>query len=400
MPIFQYTASKLSGKIVHGQMQAANRQQLKEQLSAQNLYLASCTEKEKASRSVQRLNSQQLAEFCRELGTMLGAGIPLVRALAIMAKRDIPNKVKDVYSELYRQLKTGTMLSDAMESLSGVFPDLLISMYRASEQSGQMEQTSKTMAEHYEKSHRLKKKVSNAMVYPIILSCVTVGVLLVVFLFILPTFFNMFEQMDAELPGITQFMLNLSQGLRDHWMTVLIVALVLVLILKIVCSLKPVKYVLDMIKLRIPVVGKLLRTIYTARFARTLSSCYSSGLSMMNSLRNTRDTVGNTYIAAQFSTLLADVRGGKPLSASIMNMRGFDSKLAASIQIGEETGKLYDMLNSMADSFDYDSDIALQKMTALIEPVMIVIMAGIIGTVIVSVMLPMTSLYSAIGASA
>lgn len=399
MPVYKYKASRINGKTVAGEMQASGRAQLQSQLQEQNLFLTSCAEVQNTA-AAKKLNALQLAEFCRELGTMLGAGVPLIRALSIMAKRDIPKKQKEVYTKLYRALKQGSMLSDAMAQQGNVFPDLLISMYRASEASGQMDVTSEKMAVHYEKAYRLNKKVRSAMVYPIILSCVTLLVLLVVFLVVLPKFFALFETLDTALPPITQFMLDLSIGLKNNWLFVLIGVLLLVLGLKMLFTIAAVKRWGDRTKLRLPIVGRLMRTICTARFARTLSSCYASGLSIIASLNNTRDTVGNTYIAAQFPKLISDVRSGKSLSQSIRGVDGLDGKLSATIQIGEETGKLYEMLNSMAESFDYESEIALGRLTAMLEPIMIVIMAVVIGTVIISVMLPLTTLYDAIGSAA
>ena len=189
-------------------------------------------------------------------------------------------------------------------------------------------------------------------------------------------------------------------GIQKHWLVILIVVLILILVIRGVVARPRVKAVLDKKKLGIPIVGKLLRTIYTSRFARTLSSSYSSGISMINALENTRDTIGNTYIAGQFDQLINDVREGQSLSDSIGKIQGIDNKLPASILIGEETGRLDSMLESIADTFDYDAEIALQRMTTLMEPVMIIIMAIVIGSVMISVMLPLPTLYNAIGSGA
>lgn len=399
MPVYKYKASRLNGKTVSGEMQAASELALRQQLQEQKLYLSDCAERTGTTQT-RKLNARQLSEFCRELGTMLGAGIPLVRALNIMYKRDIPEKLKVVYQQLYRSLKQGTMLSEAMEAQPGVFPDLLISMFRASEASGQMELTSAKMAAHYDKSYKLSKKVRSAMTYPIVLLFVTIGVLLVVFLLVLPNFFKLFDDLGTPLPGITQFMLDLSRFLQGNWMWVVIGVLLVVLLFRLLFQIPKLKLLRDQARLRIPYVGKLLKIIYTARFSRTLASCYASGISITASLKNARDTIGNTYIASQFGTLITDVRNGSSLSAAISRVDGFDTKLAASIQIGEETGRLYDMLESTADAFDYDSDMALQKLVTIVEPLMIVLMAVVVGIVIVSVMLPMLSLYDAIGMTA
>ncbi len=398
MPLYQYKASRLDGKLVRGQAQAISEAALHEQLSAQSLYLLESYEKESV-KSLKRLSAQQLSDFCRELGAMLGAGVPLIRALSIMADRDIKTNVKEIYNSVYRELKRGCMLSEAMRAQEGAFPDLLISMLRASEASGQMDVTCKKMAEHYSKSNRLNKKVRSALTYPIVLCVVTLCVVLLVFLVVLPKFFQMFESMNAELPGITRFMLGFSRFLKDDWLWLVIGVLALVLIGQILMRIPPVRIARDRILLRVPIAGKLLRTIYTARFARTLSSCYSSGISIVNALLNTRDTVGNAYIASQFPRLISDVRSGRALSEAVRAVRGFDSKLSGSILIGEETGRLYDMLESTAEDFDYESEMALGRLVALVEPVMIIVLAVVIGTIMISVILPLTTLYGAIGAA-
>lgn len=396
MPLYQFKATTLDGKPTRGQMQATDKNALHEQLMAQKMYLTTC-EEVSVQKQGTRLSAMQLSEFCRELGMMLGAGVPLIRAISIMAKRDVKENVKLVYQSLYRSLRQGSMLSEAMALQPRAFPQLLISMMRASEANGAMDTTAIRMAEHYDRSHRLNRKVRSAMTYPMVLACITVVVLLVVFLLILPRFFKLFESIGAELPGITKFMLGFSLFLTNWWVLLLVGVAALIIGVKALKKIPSVEIAFDRAKLRIPIAGKLLRTIYTARFARTLSTCYSSGISIISALNNTRDTVGNAYIASQFKGMIAKVREGQPLSAAIGQIDGFDNKLAATVLIGEETGRLYDMLNSMADSFDYESEIALGRLTTLIEPVMIVVMAVVILLVIVSVMLPMTSMYDAIG---
>jgi len=398
VPLYRYRAAKLDGKKVRGEIQAQDQVVLQELLLDKELFLTACEEVPKKLAG-KALGAKQLADFCRELGMMLSTGVPLTRALSIMSRRDIKQETKSLYTDLHRQLRQGAMLSEAMMQ-QGTFPDLLVSMISASEASGSMDKTAIKMADHYDKSYRLSRKIRSAMTYPIILGTITVIVLLVVFLMVLPRFFDLFDSLDTELPQITKFMLNLSIFLRDNGIWTIICAFLVVLGFRLLRNVPSVKVSFDRLKLRLPVVGKLLKTIYTARFARTFSSCYASGISIISALNNTRNTVGNTYIAEQFTEMIRNVREGKPLSVALQAVDGFDVKLAASILIGEETGRLYDMLEATADAFDYDAEIALARLTALIEPVMIVLMALIIGTVVMSVMLPMTTLYDAIGASA
>ena len=199
------------------------------------------------------------------------------------------------------------------------------------------------------------------------------------------------------LPGPTRVVLAISNGLQNHWAAVLITVLVLVGAFAILLTSPQIHTWLDRQKHRLPVVGKLRRIIYTARFSRTLCSLYTSGLSMISALQISRTTVGNRYIDAQFDQVVELVRSGTPLSRAIQVVDGFDSKLSSTILIGEETGRLDDMLGSVADSFDYEAEMATQRLTTFIEPVLIIFMALVIGFIMISVMMPIYQLYGTIG---
>lgn len=393
MPTFRYKASNLEGKTVRGTADALTQKQLRDELSAKGLILLS-SEEDRDEKTGVRLKTMEVADFCRQLAAMLSAGVPLIRTIAILLKRDVNPRVRSVYTSIYASLQAGETLSDAMEKQGG-FPSLLISAFRASEASGHMDTTAKQMAVHYEKEHRLHGKIRGASFYPLFLLGVTVIVVIIIFQFVLPNFFTLFEGM--QLPALTQFVLNISNAITNHGLLILICVLLLVLLITFIFRQPTVRRGWDHFKLRLPVIGKLLKTIYTSRFARTLSSLYSSGLSILNALQNTRDTIGNTYISSQFDTLINSVRNGSSLSAAIAGVDGFDVKLAATITIGEESGNLEYMLNSMADSFDFEAEQALDKLTSILGPVLIILMAIIIGTIMISVMLPILSLYQAIG---
>ncbi|MEG0292334.1 MAG: type II secretion system F family protein [Anaerovoracaceae bacterium] len=396
MPQYKYKAARINGKSEKGMRTAANLVELRATLEAEGLFLVESKEAV-SEKGTKAFSSKLLSEFCRELGMMLGAGVPLIRALNVMVKRDINVKAKESYIKLHQDLQRGYMLSEAMEHQGNVYPKLLINMYKASEASGAMEQTCMRMAEHYEKSFKLKQKVKGAMIYPIILAIVTFFVVIGVFTFILPKFFSMFEDLNTPLPGITQVMISISKVVQEQWLFVIIGALFIVFGIRGILNLPKLRLTFDKLKLKLPVVGKLLRIIYTARFARTLSSCYTSGISMINALQNTKSTVGNAYIESQFDNMISMVRNGENLSAAIDSVKGFDSKLVANILIGEETGRLDTMLLTTADNFDFEAEVALQKLTAIVEPGMIILMAIIIGTIMVSVLLPLPTMYNSVG---
>lgn len=392
---YAYRAARINGKKVKGKKEVQSEVDLKEALESEGLYLISY--EDAVVKVIRPFKPKLLAEFCRELGMMLGSGISLVRALNVMIQRDIGEKEKDSYSRLHMDIQRGSMLSEAMENQNGVYPDFLISMVKSSEISGAMEQTLIRMADHFEKSNKLKQKVRSAMTYPIILAIVTITAVVAIFKFILPKFFSMFQDMGTDLPALTQFMVNMMAFFQAHGIIILMVVVIFILTIIVLSRLEKVREIIDQLKLKLPVFGKLNKIIYTARFARTLSSCYSSGVSMINSIKSARDTIGNKFVESQFDDLMNDIRNGDALSVAVDKIEGFDKKLVANIKIGEETGRLDVVLESTANNFDYESEVALDKMTTIIEPVMIVIMASIIGVIAISVLLPLPAMYNSVG---
>jgi len=312
--------------------------------------------------------------------------------MEILKERDFKPKLKTVYIRLHRDVQQGIAISEAMRNQGKSFPDLLINMFASGEASGQLENVTEKMATHYEKEHKLNGKVKSAMRYPKILGVATLAVIIIIFVFVLPEFFAMLE--DMELPLITRIIIIVSDFLINRWYILLIFILVVIAIVKYLFAISAVRYGFDKAKLHFPAIGKLLRILYTARFARTLSSLYGSGVSMIRALEITGTIVINKYIESQFPDLIRNVRNGESLSESVRKIKGFDSKLANTILIGEEAGRLDSMLTSTADAFDYEAEMATGALVALAEPVMIVLMALVILVVLLSVMLPMASLYS------
>ncbi|MEG2053542.1 MAG: type II secretion system F family protein, partial [Oscillospiraceae bacterium] len=298
--------------------------------------------------------------------SMLSAGISLVRSLGIMMQNDLKPSVLKVYKKLYRQIQQGVLLSEAMEKMGDTFPELMIQMYRAGEASGSLEKVANKLSSHYTKEHKMHSKIKSATTYPIILLCLTVVIMLIIFTFVLPNFFDMFDSFDAELPFITVAVMAISHFLTENFVIVGFLLAIFVIIIITLVKMPSVRYQIDKFKVHMPKIGKLMKVIYTARFARTLSSMYSSGLSMLRALDVSSGTIGNTYIAEQFSTVASKVRNGAPLSVAIAEIDGFDPKLVSTIFIGEESGRLDEMLDSIADNFDYESEQATEKMITFI----------------------------------
>lgn len=393
MAVYQYVATTMAGKVSKGQVTTATPDQLREVLKQQNLVLISYEEKANITFG-RKLKANELSELCRELSSLLGSGVSVVRSFTIISGRDIDPKLKKAYTNITTQIKRGVALSDAMEMQGRMFPEMLINMIRAGEESGRIDQTFEKMSVHYEKEYRMTGAVKSAMAYPVILLVLIVLVMMGLFTFVLPTFFELFE--DMEVPLITQIVMNLSTFIRENVIIISLLGVIGVMIIGFVAQLYPVKYVLDKITVRIPKISPLIKIIHTARFGRTLASLYASGINIIDCLNISKNTVSNYYIREQFDEAIKNVRAGNTLSETLKNIDGFDIKLAQTTEVGEETGQLDRMLNSTADSYEYESQAAISKLITILQPVMIVILAGLVLVVIGSVMLPIFNMYSSI----
>lgn len=398
MPKYSYKAKEDNGKIVTGFLQAADENDLHQKLRIENKYLISAKREEETKR-LRRIKAKYLSDFCRQIGTLSSSGVSLVRALNMVAQ-DETNKIneKTVYENLLRQVRQGTALSDAMEEQGDAFPELLINMFRSAETAGNLDVTAMRMADFYDRQFRMNTKISNSTLYPKILSGIIAVVVIFMLGYILPQFQDLFDQME-ELPIPTKILFFMSDGVKDHWLILLIILAFMIPAVILICHLPAVKLQLDKLRIRLPVFGKLLKIIYTARFARTISSLYSSGIPIVQALQIGRKTIGNTYIDNQFDTAVAKVRTGGNLSDALDGIDGFTKKLTSAVKVGEETGSLDTMLNSIADSMEYESNMAIDKMVASLEPVLIVVMAIIVGFIMVSVLMPIYGSYDAISNS-
>jgi type IV pilus assembly protein PilC len=385
----------MDGTRASGRLEAASETQLGSLLADQGLFLtdSSVTEQKVA---MPKLKLPEVADFCRQLAAMLSSGITLIRAMMIIEQRDAKPYVKKVYKALIEELQRGSTLSEAMTKQGRAFPELLINMMRAGESSGRMDVTAQKMADTFDKQHKLNQKLKSATTYPIILVVMIIGVILIIFTFVLPSFFTMFDSMES-LPMPTQVVIAISNFLTHYfWLLGLVVAAAAAA-LWYTFRLPAPKRQLDRLKLKLPKVGNLLSTIYTGRFARTLSSLYVSGIPMIQALTIARNTIGNKYIEWQFDGVIDALGNGRTLSQSLGGVDGFEPKLNSTILIGEESGRLEQMLESTADQYDYDSEMATTRLITMLEPILICVMAGIVAFVMISVMMPIYQLYQDIG---
>lgn len=400
MAKYFYRARNRHRKIETGYLTAADEDELYHRLKENELYVIDTEEAEAEDLIRHQLPALFLSEFNRELGDMLGAGISLVRALTILAGEETRKpKERAVLLQVLKLVRQGVSVSDAMEQQTGAFPQLMIHMFRAAETGGNLAETASRLSVYYEKEHQLNLKIKGATTYPKILSVISVFVIIFIMSFILPQLSDLFDTLTT-LPLPTRILFGISNFLKNQWEIVLGVFGVTGIAAVILGRMPVVKMKTDQYKLKLPVVGRLLKIIYTARFARSLSSLYCAGIPIVTAMQIVKRTVGNAYIESQFDAAIGLLRSGKNLSEAIDSVDGFMKKLSSVIRVGEESGDLGRMLTSIADSFDYQSEAAVKQLISYLEPILIVAMAVLIGFIMIAVMMPIYDSYSAIGSSA
>ena len=398
MPNFRYTAKSMEGKIQRGTMEAAGEGALQQMLKEQGLYLIEAKDAA-AVKKHKKLSARQLSEFSKELSTLLASGVSIVRALEIIAEEEgISPITKALYLDILAELKRGLSLSEAME-MKQCFPELMLGMIRSGEGSGNIDAVMNRLALHYERENRLKQQVQSAMTYPMVLLVMSILVVILIVTFILPQFEELFAEMES-LPVVTEILMGISDFLVTQWYVALLVIFLLFIILRTVGKIYKVRRTIDYIKVHMPVAGKLNKVIYTARFSRTLSSLYSSGMPIASALQTAGGTVGNVYVEEQFDKVISMVRSGIPLSQALREVDGFLRKLSSTIMVGEESGRLDAMLDSIAMTMEEEAEAATKRLVTLLEPILICIMALVVGFIIIAVMLPIYESYGAIEGSA
>ncbi|MDO4422669.1 MAG: type II secretion system F family protein [Eubacteriales bacterium] len=396
MPEYKYQAQDSKGKIVNGKADAFDEADLQKRFHDSGLLLLEAKPIIKQM-ALKPLKKPRLADFCRQLGTLIKAGVVLIKAIEIIANDEsITDYERQLYLRLRDRIVQGVSLSTVMEELEPAFPPLLIFMIRAAETSGTLDTTCLRLAEQYTSEAQLEQTAKNSLTYPKILSVLIVIVVAILFGYVLPQFEDIFATLP-ELPLPTRILMAISDFVANKWYILAVIIVLAIIFGKMIVKIPAVKMLIDRIKV-MGKWGKLTKIIYSGRFARTMSSLYSAGIPIHSCIEIAKSTIGNKYIEAQFDEVEKKVAGGMPLSSALVEVDGFVSKLPATIKVGEETGMLGNMLESVANDLDFYSKQALLKLTSYIEPVMIVVMAVVVGFIMISIIYPIYQSYQTIGA--
>jgi len=341
------------------------------------------------------LKTVDLIIFTRQLSSMIDAGVSIVKGINIITNGTSNVFAQKTYKNISQEIQRGNSLSNAMTKQGSAFPEILINMVAAGEMGGTLEKSLSLMSSHFEKEQRLINKIKSASTYPTILAVISVAVVLMLMTFVLPTITNMFD--PGTLPPLTAFVMGISDFIINYWYLLIAFVLISISSTKFLLTIPSIKRGFDHMLLKMPIIGKLNRTIYSARCARSFASLYLSGIQTLEMINSTAKILNNTYIEQLFDEMMLKVSQGELISNAIDEMKIFDPMLSSMINVGEETGTLGDILVKTADYFDAEAENALQKMVSLIEPIMLVLMGVIIGVIIVSVIQPMFGMYDQIG---
>lgn len=396
MKSFSYTAKDAMGNASKGVISAETEQEFLEKIRDRGLFCTSHAEVSSSkSKSIHKFKTKELAFNCRQLSAMLSSGLTLVKALDILCREQPTEAAKAVWLDIYENVQKGESFSTSLTMQDGAFPQFLISMVNAGESSGSLDVIMQRMSDHYANENALNNKIKGALIYPIILGVLSVAVVILLFVFVLPALFDMFD--PESMPALTKAMVAISNFLINQWYIMVGIVAVLAGAGLYMSRLPATKAKLDRFKLTGPGFGKLVVKIYTGRFARTLSSLYSSGIPMVECLQRASAVLNNSYISEKFEDVIAEVKQGEPLSASIQRTEIFESMFTSIIYVGEESGALDEILSRTAEYYEEEAESAVQRLVTMIEPIMIIFLGVVVGLIVASVLPALYSGFDDIG---
>ncbi|HEY8835614.1 MAG TPA: type II secretion system F family protein [Chthoniobacterales bacterium] len=334
--------------------------------------------------------------FTRQLSTLIDAGLPLLRGLNVLAKQERDAVLKTTINKLADSVQGGSTFSEGLAQHPRLFNDLYVNMVKAGELGGVLEVVLTRLAEFQEKAQKIKNKVVAAMVYPLIVLVLAVAIMTFLLVFIVPKFEAIFHDMlgDKPLPAITLFVINVSNFVQNHWEILLGVVAGLIVAYKIIARSQAGKILLDRVKLRAPLFGDLIRKTAISRFSRTLGTLVTSGVPILQALNITRETAGNSVIARAISQVHDSVKEGESIVLPLEASGAFPPMVISMIDVGEETGQLPEMLLKIAEVYDDEVDNSVAALTSMLEPIMIVFLALVVGTIVIALFMPLISIIS------
>ena len=403
METFSYTAVGADGKEKKGSIVAETREDAARSLKDQGLLPMSIGKQSALDKDInfsfgkKGVKVRDLSVFCRQFSSIIKAGVNVINALSMMSEQTENKKLKAAIKNVQSNVEKGETLSSAMRSEGDIFPSLLVSMVAAGEASGSLETAIERMAIQFEKDDKISGMVKKAMIYPIILIVVMIGVVIAMMMFVIPNFMDMFEGLDAEMPFMTVMVINMSNFILDKWWLLILIVAGIVFAYKSYYKTDAGRHMIDRIKIKIPVFGVLAVKTACARFSRIMSTLLSAGMPMISAIEIAAGTMDNVLFRDALQKVRSGVALGMGFSQQIGVTRLFPAMLVHMVGIGEETGNIEDMLTNVANYYDEEVELATQSVTALMEPMIIIVMAVVVGALVLAIYQPMITLYSTLG---
>lgn len=402
MPLFKYTAKDANGNTVSDAIESRSQRTVIDCLRTKGLIILNIEEKQAEARGVfsflfqKKVKLEDLVIFARQLSTMVDAGVPLLNAFSILAEQTESRNLQEVLAKVRGDIETGSSFSDSVKKYPIVFSDLFINMVRAGESSGTLDEILDRLATYYEKTNRLIKKVKAALVYPVVVIIMAIAITALLLLKVVPVFEDIFADFGSELPVPTQILVTVSNLLREYFFIDLVIFALAVFLAGRYIKTEKGRLAFDRLRLKLPIVGKLIRKIAVSKFTRTLSTLTKSGVPILTALEIVEKTTGNKVIEVAMSDVRDSIKEGERIAEPLSRSRVFPPMVVRMIAIGEETGELEKMLAKISDFYDEQVETAVSGLTSMIEPLLIAFLGIVVGSIIICMFLPIFRLTSII----
>jgi len=411
MSVFAYEALDSQGQVVHGEIEATSSEEaivkirsksyfptnVKEKAARKQKAAAAGPRKRKKALAFGKVKPKHLCTFTRQLATLVDAGLPIVRSLKILEEQQKPGILKNQLGDVAEDVEGGSSLSEALSKHPKTFDKLYVNMVRAGEAGGVLDAILERLAAFMEKSQRLKKQVVSALIYPAAVITAAGGILVAIMILVVPKFQEMFKDMRMTLPQLTQMLITFSNAIKNWWFLFPLIPFLIIVIFKVVGANKTGRYVLDKLKLKVPVFGLIVGKSTVSRFARTLGTLISSGVPILEALSIVKEATGNAVFENAIGRVHDSIREGENIAGPLGQTKIVDPMVLNMVDVGEETGELDKMLLKVADTYDEDVDALVRGMMSLIEPLLIICLGSAVGFIVIALFMPLISLMQQLG---
>ncbi|WP_134700012.1 type II secretion system F family protein [Ammoniphilus sp. YIM 78166] len=399
MPQFEYVGYNTERKKVKGKLEARDKKAAYQLLKDRGLYVTNINPFKQSflTKDIAFLEPQikkrDLAIFCRQFSTLLQASVGISESLQVLAQQTMNKSMKKALVAVLEDVRSGNSLSKACQSYPKVFPDMFISMVRAGEASGTLDDVLAKLASFFEKESIIYGKIRSALIYPVTVTFLSLGVGFFMMWKIVPNYVSMFQNMGLELPLITRIVMKMSEVITSFWYLFFLFPILLFVFIRIYSASKPGRYQMDYLKLKVPVFGTLFLKASLARFSRTFSTLFTAAVPIVQILSIVSHVVGNEVVSRSLEQAKENIKNGQPIVNPFRNSPIFPPMVVQMIAVGEKTGRLDTMLEKVADFYEDEVERMADNLRALIEPMMLIIVSGIVGLIVLAVLLPTLSMY-------